>query len=131
MSLTTKTAPADLARGYRLIRLDNTTTPVQCDHCTAGVKRGFVVTNTDGAELRVGRACVKTLTGWNLTDALAARLLAAAARAVVLRDRAALVREQFPTLTDAQLADVAAVDHNWNFHGWTNHARNFLRYANR
>lgn len=126
--MSTATA-APLARGWHLVRLDNTTSPVGCGHCDTGVKRGFVVTNADGAELRVGRACVKALTGWNLTDALAARLLTAAARAVVLRDRAAMVREQFPTLTDAQVADVAAVDHNWTFHGWANHARNFLRYT--
>lgn len=45
-----------------------------CDHCNRPLKHRYRVTNPTGAELIVGRGCLKTLTGWTKAAAEAERL---------------------------------------------------------
>lgn len=112
---------------WNLTNLNNTPTPVPCDHCDRPVKRGFVITNPDGQEMRVGRGCVKQLTGWTLETAEAKRMLRQAARIQEIADRVATILTEFPTLTETQVTDVAIHDHNWRTNNWRRHAANLTR----
>lgn len=116
-SLAATTDTATTARKWTLVTVTTSRNATPCDHCERDVKRGFVVADAEGRQMRVGRGCVKKLTGWTL-EALAANTYA---------ERRALVLAEFPTLTEAQAGDVAAHDFNWRTDGWRNHATNHAR----
>lgn len=71
-----------------------------CDHCGRQLKHLYEVVNPDGAEMTVGRGCVKKLTGWTVSYAEAQRLLYCAE----LDRRKSVVTEAFPELAAAYAA---------------------------
>lgn len=76
----------------------------QCDHCGRNLKHLYRVVNPDGAELTVGRGCVKRITGWTSSYAQAKQALCAAERGVELARRREIAGAQYPELAAAEKA---------------------------
>lgn len=108
---------------WTLVDLSTTRTAIPCDHCDRDVKRGFVIQDSDGRCQRVGRGCVKQLTGWTMEWAEAQRIL----RVAVNADRRATVRAEFPALTDAQVGDIAGQGPLWKTGAWRGMAARFVQ----
>lgn len=106
-----------------LTGLNSSRAATPCDHCDRDVKRGFVIQGPGGREMRVGRGCVKKLTGWTIEWAEAQRML----KAAVYTERREIVRAEFPTLNDAQVGSVAFHDYNWTRNLWRTMANNYAR----
>lgn len=81
-----------------------------CGHCGRTLKILFDVVTSDGTEMIVGRGCVKKLTGWNLTEAEARRLLWLAERDRKRATTWAAFELAHPDLAVTILADVAAYE---------------------
>ena len=55
----------------------------QCEHCPRRLATHYVITSSEGRTMKVGRGCLKKITGWTVTAAqadAAARLAARAGR---------------------------------------------------
>lgn len=52
----------------------------QCGHCPRQLVTHYVITSGDGQVMRVGRGCLKKVTGWTVTAAEADRILRRAER---------------------------------------------------
>lgn len=53
----------------------------QCEHCPRRLVTHYVITSSAGETMRVGRGCLKKITGWTLTAAQADAAVRLAARA--------------------------------------------------
>lgn len=84
MTTNTTTAAADLYTApigptkWRLVGIGRER--AVCDHCDRPLVNTYTVEDPAGARKTLGRACVKKVTGYNLAQAEAARLLRVAAK---------------------------------------------------
>lgn len=81
-----------------------------CDHCGRTLKHCYLVVNADAEEMTVGRGCVKKLTGWNLTDALAERMLKIAERNARRAANWTLFEAAHPAAARTILDDIAVYE---------------------
>jgi hypothetical protein len=81
-----------------------------CDHCGRTLKYCYLVVNADAEEMTVGRGCVKKLTGWTLTAAMAERMIKIAERNARRAANWSLFEQAHPEAARTILADVAAYE---------------------
>jgi hypothetical protein len=81
-----------------------------CEHCGRALKYCYRVVNADAVEMTVGRGCVKKLTGWTLTAAIAERMIKIAERNARRAANWALFEQAHPEAARTILADVAAYE---------------------
>ena len=74
----------------------------QCEHCPRSLQVHYTVTGSNGQTMKVGRGCLKKVTGWTLTAAQADRELR-----IAERDAARAVR--WAQWTAAHPAEAAAI----------------------
>lgn len=98
----------EFAPGWRLLEVRKG--DEACEKCGESVRTRYVICDSAGPELGVGRRCVEELTGWTVTEAEAVNKLAIAERDRTRAEVWARFAQEFPEDAAMVESDVAAYE---------------------